>query len=88
MNKPVLYLRIASVLTFIHAVLHTVGGEDRSWARRHGRRGDESEYVSAYGKRKKLLDVLSGMGLAATVSLTAESILMQASPALLEMRSQ
>lgn len=62
MNKPVLYLRIASVLTFIHAVLHTVGGEDRSWARRHGRRGDESEYVSAYGKRKKLLDVLSGDG--------------------------
>ena len=26
MNKPVVFLRIASVLTLIHAVLHTVGG--------------------------------------------------------------
>jgi hypothetical protein len=26
MSKPVVFLRIAAVLTFIHAVLHTVGG--------------------------------------------------------------
>jgi hypothetical protein len=26
MMKPVLFLRIAAVLTFIHAVLHTIGG--------------------------------------------------------------
>jgi hypothetical protein len=26
MMKPVLFLRIASVLTFIHAALHTIGG--------------------------------------------------------------
>ena len=26
MTKPVLFLRIAAVLTFIHAVLHTIGG--------------------------------------------------------------
>ena len=26
MSRPVLFLRIASVLTFIHAVLHTAGG--------------------------------------------------------------
>ena len=26
MNKPVVFLRIASVLTLIHAVLHTIGG--------------------------------------------------------------
>ena len=26
MTRPVLFLRIASALTFIHAVLHTVGG--------------------------------------------------------------
>ena len=24
--KPVVFLRIASVLTFIHSVLHTIGG--------------------------------------------------------------
>jgi len=26
MNRPVLFLRIASVFTLIHAVLHTIGG--------------------------------------------------------------
>lgn len=26
MNKPFVFLRIAAVLTFIHAVLHTIGG--------------------------------------------------------------
>ena len=26
MNKPVVFLRIAAVLTFIHAILHTIGG--------------------------------------------------------------
>jgi hypothetical protein len=50
MNKPVVFLRIASVLTLIHAVLHTIGGVFGSVDPGGGRGGDESQPVSGDGK--------------------------------------
>jgi hypothetical protein len=79
MNKPVLFLRIASVLTFIHAVLHTIGGV-------FGKvdPGPAAVAVAAMkanrfllmGNMRSFWDFYFGLGLALTISMTAESILM------------
>jgi hypothetical protein len=79
MNKPVLFLRIASVLTFIHAALHTIGGV-------FGKvdPGPASVAVAAMkanqfllmGNMRSFWDFYFGLGLALTISMTAESILM------------
>jgi hypothetical protein len=76
--KPTLWLRIASVLTFIHAVLHTIGGVFGTPAP-----GPQQAAVSAMkantflvmGATRSFWDFHMGMGLAASVSLTAEAIL-------------
>jgi hypothetical protein len=76
--KPVIFLRIASVLTFIHAVLHTIGGVFGTPAP-----GAQQAVVSVMksttfpimGITRSFWDFHMGMGLAATVSLTAEAIL-------------
>lgn len=75
--KPVLLLRIASVLTFIHSALHTIGGVF----------GKPSPGVAAatlavmkanafdvMGVTRTYSDFLRGMGLAVTVFLTVEAI--------------
>ncbi|HWG19928.1 MAG TPA: hypothetical protein VG225_05295 [Terracidiphilus sp.] len=75
--KAVMYLRIASVLTLIHAVLHTVGGVFGSVAP-----GPAAVAVAAMksnlfplmGHVRSFWDFYHGMGLAATISLTAEGI--------------
>ena len=75
--KPVLFLRIASVLTFIHAALHTIGGVFGSPAP-----GPQQIAVSAMkantfpvmGFTRSFWDFYMGMGLAVTVFLTAEAI--------------
>ena len=79
MNKPVLFLRVASVLTFIHAVLHTIGGV-------FGKvdPGPAAVAVAAMkanrfllmGNMRSFWDFYFGLGLALTISVTAESILM------------
>lgn len=76
--KPSLFLRIASVLTFIHAVLHTIGGV-------FGKVGPGPATVAVdamkanqfllMGNMRSFWDFYRGMGLAATISLTAEAIL-------------
>ena len=79
MNKPVVFLRIASVLTLIHAVLHTVGGVFGSVEP-----GPASVAVAAMkanqfpllGSIRSYWDFHIGMGLAVTIFLTGESILM------------
>lgn len=75
--KPSLFLRIASVLTFVHAVLHTVGGV-------FGKVGPGPATVAVaamkanqfllMGNMRSFWDFYRGMGLAATISLTAEAI--------------
>ena len=77
MNKPVVFLRIAAVLTFIHAVLHTVGGVFG-----HVDPGPAAVAVQAMKTNQCLLmghvrsfwDFYRGLGLGATISLTSESI--------------
>jgi len=77
--KPVVFIRVAAVLTFIHAVLHTVGGV-------FGKAdpGPAAVAVAAMKANQFLLmgnvrsywDFYFGMGLGVTISLTFESFVM------------
>ncbi|HEY6377012.1 MAG TPA: hypothetical protein VIX90_15945 [Edaphobacter sp.] len=75
--KPVIFLRIASVLTFIHAVLHTIGGVFSS-----PDPGPQQTAVSAmkantfqvFGATRSYWDFHIGFGLAVSIFLTAEAI--------------
>lgn len=76
--KPVIFLRIAAVLTFIHAVLHTIGGVFSEAGP-----GPASVAVAAMkanqfllmGNTRSYWEFYRGMGLGVTITLTAESIL-------------
>jgi len=77
MMKPTLFLRIAAVLTFIHAALHTIGGV-------FGKAGPGPATVAVQammnqfllmGHTRSLWDFYRGMGLGVTISLTAEAVL-------------
>jgi hypothetical protein len=75
--KPTLFLRIASVLTFIHAVLHTIGGV-------FGKPGPGAAAVAfaamqanqflVMGLPRTYAEFYRGMGIAMTISMTAEAI--------------
>ena len=75
--RTVLYLRIASVLTFIHAVLHTIGGVFGGAAP-----GVQQATVAvmkanefpAMGAMRTYWDFHMGMGLAVSVFLTMEAV--------------
>jgi hypothetical protein len=75
--KPALFLRIASVLTLVHAVLHTVGGV-------FGKAGPgpasvafaamQSNQFVAMGVMRSFADYYRGLGLGISIFLTAEAI--------------
>jgi len=77
-TKTVVFLRIAAVLTFIHAVLHTVGGV-------FGSVGPGPASVAAaamkanqflvIGHMRSYWDFYRGLGLTVTICLTAEAVL-------------
>lgn len=77
MNRPVLFLRIASALTFAHAVAHTVGGVFGKVSP-----GPAATAVAAMKANQFLLIghtrsfwlFYRGLGLAVAISLTAEAI--------------
>ena len=76
--KPVIFLRTASVLTFIHAVLHTIGGvfgKPAPGAQQAVVSVMKSTTFPIMGATRSFWDFHMGLGLAATVSLTAEAIL-------------
>ena len=76
--KPVVFLRIASVLTFIHAVLHTIGGVFGKVEPGPAAVAVEAMKTNQFllmGYMRSFWDFYRGMGLAGTISLTAESIL-------------
>jgi hypothetical protein len=78
-NKPVLFLRIASALTFIHAVLHTIGGVFGKVDPGPAAIAVEAMKANQFllmGNMRSFWDFYRGLGLAATISMTAESILM------------
>ena len=78
MTRTVVFLRIAAVLTFIHAVLHTVGGV-------FGSVGPGPASVAAaamkanqflvIGHMRSYWDFYRGLGLTVTICLTAEAVL-------------
>ncbi len=75
--KPVLFLRVASVLTLIHSVLHTVGGvfgkpapgiAETTWAVMRGNQ------FTVFGMTRTYSEFYRGLGLGITIFLTAEAI--------------
>ena len=74
--RPVLYLRIASVLTLIHAVLHTIGGVFGKPPA--GPAAMVAATMQAYrfpvlGVMRSYFDFYRGMGLGITVALTMDA---------------
>ena len=77
--KPVLPIRAASILVFIHAVMHTIGGVFG-----HQQPGPQTIAVAAMKSNQFLLmghmrsfwDFYRGMGLGISISLTAEAIIL------------
>ena len=77
MKKPVLFLRIAAVLTLIHAVLHTIGGVFSK-----AEPGPAATAVTAMkmnefvlmGHMRSYWEFYRGLGLAVTILLTAEAV--------------
>jgi len=74
--RSVIFLRIASVLTFIHAALHTIGGV-------FGKTPPSAQTVvtamktdqfAALGAMRTMWDFYMGMGLAVSVFLTMEAV--------------
>lgn len=78
MNKPVFFLRAAAVLTFVHAVLHTIGGvfgKIEPGPAAVAVQAMQSNPFLLMGHTRTFWDFYRGLGLAATISLTAESVL-------------
>jgi hypothetical protein len=77
MNKPVVFLRIAAVLTFIHAILHTVGGvfgRIEPGAATIAVQAMKANQFLLLGHVRSFWDFYRGLGLGVTISLTGESI--------------
>jgi hypothetical protein len=76
--KTALFLRIAAVLTFIHAVLHTIGGVFGKVGPGPAAVAVEAMKVNQFllmGHMRSFWDFHRGLGLGATISLTAEAVL-------------
>jgi len=78
MNKPVVFLRIAAVLTFIHAILHTVGGvfgSSEPGAATIAVQAMKANEFLLMGHVRSYWAFYRGLGLGLTIFLTAESII-------------
>jgi uncharacterized membrane protein YjdF len=76
--KPALFLRIASVLTFIHAVLHTIGGVFGKVPPGPAAVAIEAMKTNQFllmGHMRSFWDFHRGFGLGFTIFLTAEAVL-------------
>jgi len=76
--SPVLLLRIASVLTFLHAVLHTVGGvfgKPESGAASVAVQAMKINQFLLMGHTRSYWDFYRGLGVGITIFLTAEAII-------------
>lgn len=75
--KSVLFLRIASILTFIHAVLHTVGGvfgKPAPGIPTMVAATMRGYHFPVFGIMRSYADFYMGLGLGITIFLTAEAI--------------
>jgi hypothetical protein len=76
--KPSLFLRIAAVLTFIHAVLHTLGGVFGKAGPGPAATAVEAMKLNQFllmGHTRSFWDFYHGLGLGVTISLSAEAVL-------------
>jgi hypothetical protein len=77
MRKPVLFLRIAAILTLIHAVLHTIGGVFGKVEPGPAAVAVEAMKANQFllmGYIRSFWDFYRGMGLTVTVFLAAEAV--------------
>jgi hypothetical protein len=75
--RPVLFLRIASVLTLIHAALHTIGGvfgRAASGVQQAAVSVMKADEFVAMGVMRSYWDFYRGLGLAVSVFLTVEAV--------------
>jgi hypothetical protein len=75
--KPVIYLRIASVLTLIHSVLHTIGGvfgRPEPGVAAVTMATMKANQFLVFGSTRTYFDFFRGLGLGITIVLTAEAI--------------
>ncbi|MGD0858333.1 MAG: hypothetical protein ABR912_03340 [Terracidiphilus sp.] len=75
--KPTLFLRIASVLTLIHAILHTIGdvfGKPGPGAAATAFAAMQSNQFLLMGNPRSYADFYMGLGLFVTIALTIEGI--------------
>jgi hypothetical protein len=78
MMKTALFLRIAAVLTFIHAALHTIGGVFGKAGPGPATAAVQAMKMNQFllmGYTRSYWDFYRGLGLGATISLTAEAVL-------------
>jgi hypothetical protein len=78
MTKSAVFLRIAAVLTFIHAVLHTIGGVFGKPGAGPATAAVQAMKMNQFllmGHLRSFWDFYRGLGLGATISLTAEAVL-------------
>jgi hypothetical protein len=76
--KPTLWLRIASVLTLVHAALHTFGGvfgNPDPGAAQTAFGAMQSNQFLVMGVTRSYADFYRGLGLAVSIFLTAEGII-------------
>jgi hypothetical protein len=75
--KAAIYLRIASVLTFVHAALHTIGGvfgKPTPGPASVVMAAMQSNRFLAMGQMRTYFEFLRGMGLAVTIFLTVDAV--------------
>ena len=76
--RPVVFLRIASVLTFIHSILHTIGGVFGKPV--NGAAAAVAAHMRTtfpvFGLTRSYSDFYLGMGLGVTIFLTMDALLM------------
>ncbi len=77
MNKPALFVRIAAVLTLVHAVLHTIGGvigDVPPGPAAIAVQAMKANQFSFMGQIRSFWDFNRGLGLGITIFLTAEAV--------------
>ena len=77
MMKPAIFLRIAAVLTFAHALLHTIGGvfgDPGPGPAAVVLQAMKTHYFPVLGQTRSYWDFYHGFGLAVTIFLTAEAV--------------
>ena len=75
--KTVIFLRVASLLTLLHAVMHTIGGVFGKPAPGLAAATDavmRANYFQVLGVTRSYWEFYRGMGLGITIALTADSL--------------